>query len=42
MLPLYGLYELSIFLSARTQKKYHPENVTTAVATTSGSDVAER
>ena len=25
MLPLYGLYELSIFLSARTHKKYHTE-----------------
>ncbi len=25
MLPLYGLYELSIFLSARTYRKYHSE-----------------
>ncbi|MDR2912501.1 MAG: twin-arginine translocase subunit TatC [Alistipes sp.] len=25
MMPLYGLYEFSIFLSARTQKRYHPE-----------------
>jgi len=43
MLPLYGLYELSIFLSSRTQKRYHPEDVaTTAVTTTSGGDVVER
>jgi sec-independent protein translocase protein TatC len=27
MLPLYGLYEFSIFLSARTQRKHHPEDV---------------
>ena len=27
MLPLYGLYELSISLSARTQRKHHPESV---------------
>ncbi len=33
MMPLYGLYELSIHLSSRTQKKYHPEDVTSAVAT---------
>lgn len=27
MLPLYGLYELSIYLSARTYKKHHSEEV---------------
>jgi sec-independent protein translocase protein TatC len=39
MLPLYALYELSIFLSARTRRKYHPETVATAaVATTADGD----
>jgi sec-independent protein translocase protein TatC len=33
MLPLYGLYELSIFLSARTYKKYHEEESGEATTT---------
>ncbi|MDR1671199.1 MAG: twin-arginine translocase subunit TatC [Alistipes sp.] len=32
MLPLYGLYELSIYLSARTHKKYHAEEAAEAAA----------
>ncbi len=32
MMPLYGLYELSIFLSARTYKKYHSDSEAIAVA----------
>ncbi len=30
MLPLYGLYELSIFMSARTRRKYYPEDAAPA------------
>ncbi len=29
MLPLYGLYEFSIYLSGRTQRKHYPEDVAT-------------
>jgi sec-independent protein translocase protein TatC len=34
MIPLYGLYELSIFLSARTYKKYHSEEESTELTVT--------
>ncbi len=32
MLPLYGLYELSIFLSVRTEKRYYKEETTEEIA----------
>ena len=33
LVPLYALYELSIFLSARTYRKYHKEETTEEIAT---------
>jgi sec-independent protein translocase protein TatC len=32
MLPLYGLYEFSIYLSARTRRKYHSEDIAEVTA----------
>ncbi len=38
MLPLYGLYEFSIWLSARTQSKHYPEEEAVAGSNGDGSD----
>lgn len=37
LVPLYGLYEVSIFLSARTYRKYHSEAATREVVVADGS-----